>query len=52
MPIWQERIGTFEKEGMRTRFGFTPALVLLVAFPAVAQRRNEGHPGEGQHEPI
>ena len=35
---------------MRTRFGFTLALVLVVARPAVAQRPNEGHPGEGQHE--
>ena len=35
---------------MRTRFGLTLALVLGVAFPAAAQRLNEGQPGEGQHE--
>jgi len=50
VPIWQERIGSFEEEGMRTRFGLTLALVLGVAFPAAAQRLNEGQPGEGQHE--
>jgi hypothetical protein len=35
---------------MRTRFGFTLALVLVAAFPAFAQRPNEGHPGEGPRE--
>ena len=35
---------------MGTRFGFTLALALLAAFPASAQRPNEGHPSEGQHE--
>ena len=35
---------------MRTRFGFTLALVLVAAFPAFAQRPNEGHPSEGPHE--
>ena len=35
---------------MRTRFSFTLALVLVAAFPAFAQRPNEGHPSEGPHE--
>jgi len=35
---------------MRTRFGFTLALVLVAGFPAFAQPPNEGHPGERQHE--
>ena len=35
---------------MRTRFGFTLALVLVAAFPAFAQRPNEGHPSEGPRE--